>query len=350
MSKNASQDEIKAAFRKLARQYHPDINKDPGATDKFKEINEAYQVLGDPKKRQQFDTYGSVGNDLGGFNMNEINLEDLFQGFAGGGGGAFGDVFETFFGGGGGRRQQTGPQPGNDLRYDMHLDLEEAFSGGEKEIEFEHFEKCSPCKGSGSEAGSGTKKCSSCNGTGQVRHATRTIFGSFQQIAPCAACAGRGEIVEKPCKTCRGTGRTRVKTKRKVEVPAGIDHGYRLRVGGAGDVGERGGRAGDLYVFITVKPDKKFKRQGNDLFVLEKVDFVSAILGDEITVPMFDGDIKVKVQPGTQPNTVIRVKGKGMPHLQSRSRGDLFVEVQVEIPTRLSKEQTELLKKIKGLK
>lgn len=347
IQKNASQDEIKSAFRRLARQYHPDVCKEPGAVEKFKEINEAYQVLGDERKRAQFDTYGHVGFGGGnaGVDFSEINLEDLFGGMSG-----FGDMFETFFGGGASQSRRTGPQRGSDLRYDVSITLEEAYSGIEKEIEIQHLRACTKCKGTGAEAGSKVNKCSSCSGTGSVRHTQRTIFGSFARVAPCVACQGTGERIESPCKSCRGAGRTNVKSKINVNIPAGIDDGYRLRISGSGDAGSKGAPAGDLYVFITVKPHAKFKRQGDNLFTSETIDFVSAILGDEITIMMLNEKTLLKVPPGTQPNTVIRVKGKGMPRLSSGGSGDLFVEVQVQIPTRLSRTQIDLLKKIKGIK
>ena len=231
IQRNASQEEIKSAFRKLARQYHPDVCKEPGAVDKFKEINEAYQVLGDEKKRAQYDTYGHA--DFGGragVDFSEINLEDLFGGMSGFGG--FGDMFETFFGGGASQRQRSGPQRGSDLRYDLSITLEEAYTGTEKEIDIQHLKTCVKCKGSGAEPGSQVKKCPSCSGTGSVKHTQRTILGSFSSVVPCAACRGTGEKVENPCKSCKGAGRTKSQSRVKVHVPAGIDNGYRLRIAG----------------------------------------------------------------------------------------------------------------------
>lgn len=349
VSRNASAEEIKSAFRRLARQHHPDVCKEPGAVEKFKEINEAYQVLGDPKKKTQYDTYGHVGSGFGGggVDFSEINLEDLFGGVSGFGG--FGDVFETFFGGGSARQTRSGPQRGTDLRYDLSISLEEAYTGLEKEIEIQHLESCLKCKGSGAEPGSKVTKCPSCGGSGRIRQTQRTILGSFSSVASCPACQGTGEKVDSPCKSCKGTGRSKAKTRINIKIPAGIDNGYRLRVSGAGDAGSKGGPQGDLYAFITVKPHEKFKRQGDNLFTSEKIDFVSAILGDEITIMVLNEKTSLKVPPGTQPNTVIRLKGKGMPRINSSGYGDLFVEVQVQIPTRLSKSQIDLLKKIKGI-
>ena len=350
IQRNASQEEIKSAFRRLARQYHPDVCKEPGAIDKFKEVNEAYQVLGDQKKKVQYDTYGHVGFGQGhtGVDFSEINLEDLFGGVSGFGG--FGDVFETFFGGGTSHRQKAGPQRGTDLRYDMSITLEEAYTGIEKEIDIQHLKACIKCKGTGAEPGSRINKCSACSGAGSVKHTQRTILGSFSSVVPCVACQGTGERIESPCKSCKGAGRTRSQSSVKVHVPAGIDNGYRLRIAGSGDAGLKGAPAGDLYAFISVKPHSKFKRQGDNLFTVEKIDFVSAILGDEIAIMMLNEKTSLKIPPGTQPNTVIKLKSKGMPRLNSGGFGDLFVEVQVQIPTRLSKNQIDLLKKIKGIK
>ncbi|MFA5103720.1 MAG: molecular chaperone DnaJ [Candidatus Margulisiibacteriota bacterium] len=349
IQRNASQDEIKSAFRRLARQYHPDVCKEPGTIDKFKEINEAYQVLGDQKKKSLYDTYGQVGFGAGsaGVDFSEINLEDLFGGISGFGG--FGDVFETFFGGGTSRRQKTGPQRGTDLRYDMSITLEESYTGIEKEIDIQHLKSCIKCKGTGAEPGSQIKKCSACSGAGSVKHTQRTILGSFSSVVPCVACQGTGEKIESPCKSCKGAGRTRSESRIKVHVPAGIDNGYRLRISDSGDAGLKGAPSGDLYVFISVKPHSKFKRQGDNLITVEKIDFVSAILGDEITIMVLNEKTSLKIPPGTQPNTVIKLKGKGMPRINSSGYGDLFVEVQVQIPTRLSKTQIDLLKKIKGI-
>ena len=267
------------------------------------------------------------------------------------GAGGFGDIFETFFGGGTARRQKrTGPQRGNDIRYDLEIDLEEAFEGIEKDIEIVHLKTCAKCKGIGAGSASSIKKCAACEGSGQVRQSQRTIFGSFAQVVPCAACSGTGSVIKDPCKDCRGAGRIRTKSRIKVNVPRGIDTGYRLRVQAEGDAGLRDGTNGDLFVFISVKPHPRYKRQGDSLIASEIIDFVTAILGDELELDLFGEKAKLAVPAGTQPNTVIRLKGKGMPRLSSGGRGDLYVEVQVAIPTRLSREQIDLLKKIKGIK
>lgn len=346
ISKNASQDEIKQAFRRLARQYHPDVCKEHGAEKKFKDINEAYQVLGDPHKKNQYDTYGSVGGEGG---LGGINFEDLFEGFGTSTFGNIGDIFEGFFGGGT-QRQRKGPQRGSDLQYELSITLEEAYLGEEKEIEIGHLEICKNCKGNGSESGAHPKKCQSCDGIGQVRQSQRTILGSFTQVVPCVACQGTGEIITNPCKSCRGSGRVRTNKKVTVKIPKGIDNGYRLRITGEGDAGQRGAQSGDLYVFIKVYEHSKFRRQADNLFISEKIDFVSAILGETIEIKTLTGTASLKIPPGTQPNTVFKIKEEGMPHLNGYRKGDLYIEVQIEIPTRLSKEQIDLLKKIKGLK
>lgn len=346
VSKNSSADEIKQAYRRLARQYHPDVSKEHGAEQKFKDINEAYQILGDPNKKNQYDTFGSTGGPQG---FGGINFEDLFQGFGSSQFGNIEDIFEGFFGGGG-RRQKKGPQKGNDLQYEMDLSLEEAYLGGEKEVEIQNLDACHICKGFGAEPGTQSKKCPACNGIGQVQQSQRTILGSFTQVVPCVKCAGTGEIISNPCKNCRGSGRIKSSNKVKVKIPAGIDNGYRLRISNAGDAGIKGGPHGDLYILINVAQHTRFKRQGDDLFLTEKIDFVSAILGETIELKTLTDKTTLKIPPGTQPNTVFRMKEHGMPHLHGYRKGDLFVEIKVEIPTRLSKDQIELLKKIKGLK
>ena len=348
ISKPSSPDEIKKAFRSLARKYHPDVCKEPDANKKFKEINEAYQVLSDPKKKQLYDTYGSTGPG-GGFNASGFpDLEDILRDFTAAS--PFGDMFESFFGGRQGPRQKRGPETGNDLRYDLRLTLEEAHAGSERDIEMERLKVCSKCKGSGAEGFTAVKQCPECQGSGQVRRSQRTILGSFAQIVVCDKCSGYGEIIENPCKTCKGSGRIRSKDIAKVTIPAGIDAGYRLKVAGFGDAGIRGGGYGDLYVFIDVKAHPLFRRDGDNLYTTDKIDFVSASLGDIVFIKVFGEDVELKIPAGTQPNTVFRVKGKGINKLYGHGRGDLFIEVQVEIPTRLSKEQAELLKKIKGAK
>ncbi|MBU0672257.1 MAG: molecular chaperone DnaJ [Candidatus Margulisbacteria bacterium] len=339
VNKNSSADEIKRAYRKLARQYHPDVNKEPGAEDKFKELNEAYQVISDPNKRSQYDYYGTAGGPAGG--------GAGFEGFYFGGGfegfGEFGDIFDVFFGGQrGGRR--AAPQRGADLRYDLRLTLEQAANGLEKEINIVHFVSCSTCKGSGAKPGTKPVRCSACNGNGQVKKSQRTILGSFTQVVTCPTCRGSGETISTPCDSCKGDGRAKKSQQVKVKIPAGIDTGFRLRVSGAGDAGQKGSPPGDLYIFIQVEPHHLFNRDGENLYYRTKISFVQAILGDEINIPTIDGEASLKIPAGTQPNTNFRLKGKGMPIVNQRERGNQYVLVEVDIPTKLSKQQAELLK------
>ncbi|MDD4179696.1 MAG: molecular chaperone DnaJ [Candidatus Margulisbacteria bacterium] len=340
VSKSASQDEIKKAYRNLARKYHPDVNKDAGSADKFKEINEAYQTLSDPAKRSQYDQFGQAGGGFGGFGGG--GFDEQFQGFEGFG--DFGDLFDVFFGQQrGGRR--SGPQRGEDIRYDLRITLEEAARGVETELEVVHFTSCTTCKGSGAKPGTSPVKCSNCGGAGQIRKNQRTILGSFTQVVPCPTCRGAGTVIGSPCPECQGSGREKKRHKVKVKVPAGIDSGLRLRISGAGNAGDKGGTPGDLYVFITVDPHPLFNRDGENLYYRTKISFIQAILGAEIKVPTLSGEITFKIPAGTQPNTNFKLKEKGLPVLQGHGRGDLYVLVEVEIPTKVSREQAELLKK-----
>ncbi|OGB88809.1 molecular chaperone DnaJ [candidate division WOR-1 bacterium RIFCSPHIGHO2_01_FULL_53_15] len=343
VNKSASQDEIKRAYRNLARKYHPDVNKEAGSTEKFKEINEAYQVLSDPNKRSQYDYYGEAGTaGAGGF---EGFGGEGFRGFEGFG--DFGDLFDAFFGQrGGGRR--SGPARGDDLRYDLRVTLEEAAKGREKELEVAHFAACGTCKGTGAKPGASSVKCATCGGNGQVRRTQRTILGNIAQVVTCPACHGAGETIKSPCPTCGGSGLEKKKHKVKLKVPAGIDSGYRLRVPGAGNAGSRGGQPGDLYVFITVERHPLFNRDGANLYFRTSISFLQAILGDEIKVPTLEGEATLKIPAGTQPNTNFKLKDRGLPHLGKREKGDLYCLVEVTIPSKISKEQEELLRKLKN--
>ncbi|MBN3032651.1 MAG: molecular chaperone DnaJ [Candidatus Saganbacteria bacterium] len=340
VARGASQDEIKRAYRNLARKYHPDVNKESGATEKFKAINEAYQVLSDPNKRSQYDYYGQAGPQGGGFGG--FDFGEGFRGFEGFG--EFGDLFDAFFGGQrGGRR--AGPARGDDLRYDLRVSLEEVARGAEKELTVAHFTACAACKGSGAKPGTQPAKCAACGGQGQVRQNQRTIFGSITQVVACPACHGAGTTIQNPCPACHGSGREKKKHRVKIKVPAGIESGHRLRVPGAGNAGSQGGPPGDLYVFISVEPHPLFNRDGASLYYRTSVSFLQAILGGEIKVPTLEGEAVLKVPPGTQPNTNFKLKEKGLPHLGRRDKGDLYVLVEVRIPDRLTREQEELLRK-----
>ena len=350
ISKGASEDEIKRSFRRLARQYHPDVNKDPKAEEKFKEINEAYHVLSDPKKRTQYDTYGRVGGAPfeGGFQggFEGFDLGDIFErGFQGFGG--FEDLFDSFLGRSRGERGRRGASTqGDDLRYDLTIPLEVAASGQEREVDIDHFVICDKCMGSGAAPGTSPSRCSTCGGSGQVSRTQRTMLGAFTQITTCPTCKGTGEVISTPCSNCRGTGHIKKKQTVKFKIPAGIDSGYRLRVTGAGNAGVRGGATGDLYVFVTVAPHKDFERDGADLYYKKKISFVEAALGAQIEIPIIDGNKAIlNIPAGAQTGATFRIKGRGMPDIHGRGRGDQYVIIGIEIPTRLNKEEIELLKK-----
>jgi len=341
INRDATEDEVKKAYRKLARKYHPDINKDDkNAEEKFKEINEAYEVIRDPEKRAQYDQFGHAGMGQGGFNPGD------FGGFGNfGGGGLFDDLFDLFGGGGFSQSRRRGPARGADLRYDLEITLEEAAFGVEREIEILRMEKCDKCGGTGAKPGTHPKTCPTCGGTGQVKNVQNLGPMQFTNVAPCAACGGRGTIVEEACPKCSGRGQTKNARKIKITVPAGVDTGSRLRMSGEGELGERGGPPGDLYVFIHVKPHKLFVRQGDDLIYEVPISFVQATLGDELEIPTLEEKVKLKIPEGTQPGTRFRLKGKGIQHIRGYGHGDLHVRVRVEIPRKLNDKQKELLVK-----
>jgi molecular chaperone DnaJ len=333
ISRSASTDEIKKAYRKLARKYHPDANPDdPNAEAKFKEMSEAYVVLSDTEKRANYDRFGHAGVDGQGFGG--------FNGFNDFGG--LGDIFEMFFGGGG--RRRTGPEKGSDIRAELELTLEEAAFGLEREIKVARTEPCGTCGGSGAAAGSKPATCSQCNGSGQVQYAQNTPFGRIVQSNTCDRCRGTGKIIDKPCPTCRGNGQTRKTRSIKVKIPPGVDSGSRLRVAAEGEAGTRGGPRGDLYVYIHVKPHKVFRREGDDLICEMPISFVQATLGDELEVPTLDGNAKLKIPEGTQSGTIFRMKGKGVPNVSGYGRGDHHILIKVITPTKLSEKQKSLLK------
>lgn len=348
VAKNASTDEIKKAYRALARKYHPDVNKEPGAEAKFKEINEAYSALSDSQKRSQYDQFGHAGPQFGGAGPGGFDFNDIFRGgFQGGfGDSPFEDLFETFFGGGGGRRRQAGPRRGDDLRYDITITLEEAAKEFHKEIDIPHYVSCQTCKGTGARPGTKPEKCSACKGSGQVRRVQRTMLGNFTQVGPCPDCQGTGEVIKTLCVECHGRGQVKKTHKVEVKIPAGVDTGNKLRIPKAGDTGEKGGNPGDLYIFINVKDHKMFQRDGADIHYKALITFVQAALGIELEVPTIDGKTILKVPSGTQPNTVLRMRDKGMPHLNSKARGDQYVHIEVETPTNMTKEQADLLRKL----
>jgi molecular chaperone DnaJ len=333
VERTASDAEIKRAYRKLAQQWHPDVNADPGAHDRFTEINEAYQVLSDPERRGRYDMFGQAG--LGGAGGAG------FEGFGG-----FSDIFDAFFGGAGGAAsaRRGRPQPGADLRYDLRITFEEAVKGTDKEIEFSVLQRCETCAGSGAKTGTEAVACPQCGGRGEVRSVRQTMLGQMVNVGTCPRCRGEGRIVETPCETCRGDGRTERRRTLRVSIPPGIDEGHQIRLSNEGEAGPRGGAAGSLYVAVHVQPHPTLKREGTELFYEAAISIAQAALGTRITVPTVDGDEEIEIKPGTQPDSEIRLRGKGVPHLRrSGARGDLHVLVDVVVPTRLSKKARELL-------
>ncbi len=338
VSRDADQNEIKKAYRKLAKKYHPDRNDDdPDAAEKFKEISEAYEVLSDPDKRQRYDQYGHSG-----LNQEDFNFDD----FAQGGFGGLDDIFDMFFNQGrtqrGGRRSAR-RNKGSDLQYRMEITLEEAAEGVEKEITIPRKENCDNCDGTGARPGSDTKTCPRCNGRGEMRTSQRTPFGQITQTRTCTRCEGRGEIVNDPCPKCDGKGTRRRHRNLNVNIPAGVKSGTKLRMSGEGNVGERGGTQGDLYIIVEVEEHEIFERKDDDIYCEVPISIVQATLGDEIQVPTLNGKVKFSIPEGTQPGTTFRLKDKGIPHLNGYGSGDEFIKVKVAVPKNLSKEQKDLL-------
>jgi molecular chaperone DnaJ len=342
VSRNADKEEIKRAYRRLARKYHPDVNKDPGAEERFKEINRAYEVLSDPEVKGRYDRFGEAGVGSA--------ASPGYQDFGDMGG--FADIFESFFSGfstnmGQQTRRRAGPMRGDDLRLDLKLDFREAVFGGEKEIRISHLETCTVCKGNGAKPGTQPRVCPTCNGNGQVRRATRTPFGSFTQVSVCPTCNGNGQVIEDKCESCNGTGQKQEAKKLKITIPAGVDNGTRLRVSGEGDAGQRSGPPGDLYVYLFVNDDPKFQRDGINILSEVKISYLQAILGDRIEVETVDGPVEVTINPGTQPNTVLTLEHRGVPRLgNSASRGDHLLTILIDIPMKVNAEERELLDKL----
>ncbi len=336
--KNASQDEIKTAFRKLARQYHPDVSSAEDAEERFKEINEAYAVLSDADKRAAYDRYGHAGlNGFGGApDFSNLDIEDILNMFGFGG-------FDF-----GGRRRggRNRPARGADLQYNLPLEFEEAVFGVEKEVEFVRDEVCSRCSGSKAEPGTQAVRCPTCNGQGEVRQSRQTLFGSMVQVVTCPNCSGSGEIVESPCKQCGGRGIERQKRTKTVQVPGGVDTGTRIRLSGEGQPGANGGPSGDLYLSIRVNQHKFFQRREYDIVLNLDINIAQASLGAEVEVPTVDGPAVLSIPAGIQPGKVLRMRSKGVPYLRSDKRGDQLVVINVEIPKKLTHEQRELMEKM----
>ena len=329
VARSATEAEIKKAYRKLAQQWHPDVNKESEAAIRFKEISEAYQVLSDPERRQRYDLFGTVGAEGAG------------AGFGGG----FADIFDAFFGAaaaGTGRRGR--PAAGSDLRYDLRITFEEAILGTQKEIEFPVLARCETCGGNGAKPGTQPITCPQCNGRGEIRGVRQTMLGQMINVTTCPRCRGDGKIVETPCETCRGEGRVERKRTLQVTIPPGIDEGHQIRLSNEGEAGPRGGVAGSLYVAVHVTPHASLRREGTELIYEASVGLAQAALGTTILVPTVDGEEAVEVKSGTQPGTEIRLRSKGVPYLRrAGQRGDLHVIVDVEIPSRLSRAQREAL-------
>ncbi len=350
ISRTADQEEIKRAYRRLARKYHPDVNREPGAEETFKEVSRANEVLSDPEVRARYDQFGEAGVNAGA-GQGYGDMGDM---------GGLADIFETFFGGFGGAqsasggRRRNGPVRGEDLRLDLKLDFREAVFGGEKEIRIPHLEACGVCKGNGAKPGSQSKTCGTCNGAGQVRRSTRTPFGTFNQVAVCPTCTGEGQVIEDKCDACNGAGRKQETKKLKITIPKGVDNGTRLRVSREGDAGLRSGPAGDLYVYLMVEEDREFRREGINILSTFSVSYLQAILGSHVQINTVDGLFEATIEPGTQPNTVLTLTAKGVPRLGNAvSRGDHLVTLKVEIPTKTDGEERKLLEelvKIRGEK
>ena len=346
VSRNSSKDEIKDAYRKLAMQYHPDRNKAPDAEEKFKEISEAYAVLSDDEKRQQYDTLGHAGFDQ------RYTAEDIFRGadfesILRDIGFGFGDLFRTFFGGGfggGGFRERI--NRGQDLVYDLEITLEEAAKGTEKEIEIPRTEKCEVCNGSGASPGTSPRTCPKCNGAGKIQHMRKSSFAMYVQVTPCSTCRGKGMLIDSPCNNCHGTGLVKKRRKISVKIPVGIDEGYQLRLRGEGEMAPNGGEAGDLYVLVHIAQHELFMREGDDLWHVLMISYPQAALGTEVSVPTLDGPTTVKIRPGTQAGETIRLKGKGMPRFRGYGKGDLLVRVGISVPEKLTSKQRELLEQL----
>ncbi|MBT5855660.1 molecular chaperone DnaJ [bacterium] len=344
VGKTADATELKSAYRKKARKFHPDVNKDAGAEDKFKEVQKAYEILSDSQKKANYDQFG-VTDDMGAGQGG-----GGFGGFGGQGGGGFEDIFDAFFGGQGGSRQggggQGGKRRGEDLRFDLELNLVDVVDTHKEKIELYCMEGCSPCSGSGAKPGTSKKTCSQCGGAGQVQMVQRTMLGSFTQVAPCPQCHGEGSKIETPCGDCHGSGVTKKKKSIEVDIPAGVETGVKLRVSGEGNAGVGGGPSGDLYVYIAVRNDSRFKREGDHVYFETSVPMTQAVLGTKITVPTLKGKTELSIPEGTQPGTTFRLKGKGIPHLDRFGQGDQYVIVNVEIPKKLSSDDKKRIKEI----
>nr|MDO8133774.1 molecular chaperone DnaJ [Candidatus Njordarchaeum guaymaensis] len=353
VSKDASKDEIKRAYRELALKYHPDRNKSPGAEEKFKELSEAYAVLSDDEKRAQYDRFGHAGIS-GRWSAEDIfrggDFEDIFRdlGFRFRG---FDNIFDMFFGRRGTYESSgpPGPEPGRDIQHEITISLQEAAKDTKIEVEIPRTVTCDNCHGSGARPGTQPQTCPKCRGSGEVRYVQTQGFTQIVQIATCDKCRGSGKIISNPCNVCRGTGVTKKHSKLEVKIPAGVDNGSVLRLMGEGEAGERGAPSGDLYLVIRVKPDEVFERRGSDILYKLPVNYAQLALGDEVMIPTLDGVVKLRIQTGTQSGAVLRLKGRGMPKLRARGRGDQLVKLILRTPTKLTGDQKKLLAELSKL-
>ena len=341
VSRDASESELKNAFRNLARKYHPDVNDAQDAEEKFKEINEAYGVLSDTDKRAAYDRFGHQGvrGPNGGPGFETVDFSDFAD--------IFGDMFG--FGGFGGRSRtarRTAPRRGADLQYQVVISFQEAVFGTEKEIEVTKDERCETCGGDGAKPGTSPQTCPECQGRGEVRQTRQTLLGSMVQVTTCPVCSGRGKVIKDHCQTCSGHGKVRKTRRKKVTIPAGVDDGTRIRLAGEGQPGENNGPPGDLYLLIRARPHKYFRRRDDDILLDLNVNVAQATLGAEVKVPTVDGEVKLKIPTGTQPGKIIRMRGKGVPHLHRDTRGDQLVIVNVTIPKSLNQEERELFEQL----
>ncbi|MFH2028162.1 MAG: molecular chaperone DnaJ [Nanoarchaeota archaeon] len=339
VEKNATKEDIKKAYKKLAKQYHPDVSKDSDATERFKEINEAAAVLGDDEKRTKYDQFGSTYEQFSGgrgFDFSDLGggFESVFD---------FGDIFDQFFGGGFGGRRRASEKRGTNLRYDMEITLEEASEGVIKIIEIPRLERCDKCNGSGAKSESDIVECPSCGGSGMVRKTQRTPFGMFSTTTSCRKCRGSGRYIKEECPNCDGTGVVKKTRKIEIKIPAGAEEGTNLHLRGEGEAGEKGGREGDLFIVIHVKEHDIFERKGDDIFVDIKIPFTTATLGGEVEVPTLKGKAKLKIPSGTQSGTQFKMRGLGIPYLHGDGKGDELVKVEIDVPTKLNAKQKKLL-------
>ena len=335
VDRGASKEDLKKAYRRKARQYHPDVNNESGSDERFKEINEAYEVLSNESTRAAYDRFGHAGVQGGGAGYGD------FSGFGG-----VADIFEEFFGGFSGRRKRTGPRRGTDLRHDLTISFEEAVFGVDKDIRITRPELCPNCHGSGAEVGTSPSRCEHCSGSGEVRQMRQSFLGSFVNVTTCPVCSGTGEVISTPCSVCNGHKQVRETRTLKVKIPAGVDDDTQIRLSNEGAPGDNGGPPGNLYVVLHVAKHKFFQRKGNNILLELEINIAQAALGDEITVPTVDGDDHLKIPAGTQSGSVFRLRSKGVPYLRSRGRGDQLIITHVAVPKSLTGEQKDLFQEL----